>query len=151
MQPYDLPDTLRDFFATVSTLSLATVDDAHKPHAANLNFVADADVNLYWVSHPDSAHSRHLSARPDAAISTYADFTAPSEIRGLQMHGRVEPIDPADFDRVLALFLDRFPYAVQLVDRIRREQFYVLRPTWVRWIDNSINFGFKIETHWPRI
>jgi len=145
-----LHKTLLAFFQDASTLSLATVDDDGAPHAANVNFVADEDLNLYWVSHPDAAHSRHIAARPHVAITAYVPFDKPSEIRGLQAHGDAAPIAKDEFNRVFELFCQRFTYAVSFERRIREEQFYRMTPTWVRWIDHAVNFGFKVESDWPK-
>jgi len=142
-------DTLRRLFAAVPTMSIATVDDAGRPHAANVNFVADTQVNLYFVSHPDSAHSRHLAAHPHVAATAYAPFTSPAEIRGVQLHGTCAPIHRDYFNAVWTLFCRRFEYARQFEEHVRREQFYCLVPTWVRYIDNARGFGAKIETDWP--
>ncbi|QNN25179.1 pyridoxamine 5'-phosphate oxidase family protein [Planctomycetales bacterium ZRK34] len=149
MNAHQFHSTLRDFLQRVPTLCLATVDDDHNAHAANLNFVADDDLHIYWVSHPDSAHTRHHLARPRVAIAAYVPFEQPNDIRGLQAHGHVAPIDDKDFKEVFRLFREKFPYAIGFEEHIRNEQFYRFTPTWVRWIDNSINFGFKVESEWP--
>ena len=46
------------------TASLATVDDDGRPHAANIQYVHDERLRLYFVSSEDAAHSQHAAARP---------------------------------------------------------------------------------------
>ena len=142
-----LPDILRAFLADASTLGLATTDADGKPHAANLNFVEDADLNLFWVSNPESAHSRHVAARPDTAVTVYTPFERPDRIRGLQLHGRCEAVD--DFDTAWARFCAKFPYATAFEAAAREETFYRFTPSWLRWIDNTVRFRFRMETEWP--
>jgi len=140
---------LRDLLTRVPTMALATVDEHGKPHACNLNFVADDACNLYYVSHPDVAHSRHIAERPDVAGAVYPQFNGPAEIRGAQFHGVCRASDPADFDTIWPMYLAKFPYATQFEERVRAERFYCVSPTWFRTIDNSVHFGFRVESDWP--
>lgn len=146
----DLARIVPGFLETVPTIGLATVDGEGRPHAANVNFVSDDDLNLYFLSNPASAHSRHVAARERVAATAYSGFTRPDEIRGVQLHGTCELLDESRFDEVWAAFLGKFPYAEGFADLVREEErFYVLRTDWVRWIDNSVSFGFKLESDWP--
>ena len=149
MSPDDIAQTLRVFLASVGTLGLATTDEHGLPYAANVNFAADDAMNLYFVSHPDSAHARHSERRSQVAGTMYAPFTRPEDIRGVQFRGRCDPVGAGDFGRVWALYVRKFPYAVQFEDRIRTERFYRITPGWIRMIDNTIRFGYKWETDWP--
>jgi uncharacterized protein YhbP (UPF0306 family) len=145
----DLAQKLRALLAEASTLALATVDPAGHPHAANLNFVADERASLYFISHPDSDHSRHVAADPRIAAALYPPFSALNQIRGVQLRGDCRLTDLADFDRIWSLYVAKFPYGASLEQRARAERFYVVHPNWVRVIDNSVRFGFKIEANWP--
>lgn len=145
----ELLPVLRKFLAKTATMTLATVDEAGMPHAASVNFMADDDLNLYWLSKTDSAHSLHLAARPRIAAAIYAPFRLPVGIRGLQLHGRAEQMPADRFDPLWSLFCKRFIYAIPFKARAQSERFYRLTPDWLRWIDNSVRFGFKVETCWP--
>lgn len=132
-------------FGRCATLSLATVDPAGKPHAANLYFVADEPLNLHFVSDPKSAHCRHLQARPDVAATIYEPVASWQEIRGVQLHGRAAPIADDHWDAVWRLYVDRFPNVADMEPLVRKQRFYRISPTWLRWIDNTVRFGFKRE------
>ena len=149
MDQLTVVNSVRAVVNECTTLSLATVDERGGPWAANVNYAADEALNLYFISSPGSAHSRHIAARRDVAATAYAPFTRPAEIRGLQMRGRVEPIAAGEFEYVWALFLRRYPDAIAFESRARSEQFYRLAPSWLRLIDNRIHFGFKAEMDWP--
>ncbi|MHC4995432.1 MAG: pyridoxamine 5'-phosphate oxidase family protein [Planctomycetota bacterium] len=141
---------IRKTLARSKTMGLATVDDKGAPHAANVNFVADDQLNLYWLSKPDSAHSRHLAARPDIAGTAYPSYRLPNRIRGVQIHGRAEELPNDLFDTVWKIYAQKFPYAHAIKNRVRNEdRFYRLAPTWLRLIDNTIAFGFKAQINWP--
>ena len=140
-------DTARlyDLLHVCSTLALATVDPAGLPHAANLNFVADDELAIYWLSSPESAHSRHIAQQPVVAATAHPPFDRPADIRGIQLHGRAEITPPDRFDALWHAFCEKFPYAAEMEQRARTQRFYQLRPTWARLIDNAIHFGFKQE------
>ncbi len=139
------------FLATARTAGLATTDGDGFPHACNIQFVSDAGLKLYWVSSPSSAHSVNLTIRPECAITVYAHDDRAENIHGLQMHGLAEEITPQDaprwndtFDR----YTDKFAFVKsnpQLMKAVENQSFYCFAPTWLRWIDNRVRFGFKIE------
>lgn len=51
--------------------SLATVAPCGAAHGAHVYFAYAPDFELYFLSHPDSVHCRHLRANPTVAISVY--------------------------------------------------------------------------------
>ena len=150
VDPAALPGILRAFLAEVPTLSLATVDEAGRPHAANVNFVADADLNLHFLSRADSAHARHVAARPDAAVTAYAPFRTAEEIRGVQMHGVCARVGDAAFEGLWRTYVAKHAIAAQFEAMAReQESWFRFTPRWVRWIDNGVRFGFKLASDWP--
>ncbi|MEX2672626.1 MAG: pyridoxamine 5'-phosphate oxidase family protein [Phycisphaeraceae bacterium] len=139
------PEQLRRLLEQATTLSLATVDAADQPHAANVNFVGDEQLNLYWLSSPDSAHSQHLAGHPRVAATAYPPFADPAEIRGVQLHGHAVLVSADRFELLWTRFCEKFPYATGMEERARSQRFYQLTPHWARLIDNSVRFGFKQE------
>ncbi len=149
MADIDIAQSLREFLGRQSTLALATIDDAGLPHAANLYFAPDERLNLYFVSNPSSAHSRHIERHSHIAATVYEPVTMWQRIRGVQLHGHAGPIDPGEFAMVWKIYLDKFPHIAEIESTVLSQQFYVIRPNWFRWIDNAVKFGFRVETTWP--
>ena len=142
------------FLATCRTAALATVADDGSPHAANLQYVSDDRLSLYWVSSPGSAHSRHLAARPAAALAIYAHTDDPPNIHGLQLHGHAAALTPntAVYHHTLKLYLYRFTFVAndeKLKAAVTAQTFYQFTPTRLRWIDNRRGFGWKHEVDLP--
>ena len=146
----DLRSQIDAFLGRCRTASLATVGGDGRPHAANVQFVHDADLRLCWVSPPDAAHSRHIERLGRAAATVYAHADAdPATIHGVQLHGVAAPL-PADGDDVVgarALYVAKYPFVDEppfsaMLDALR---FYRLAPDWIRWIDNRRGFGWKAE------
>ncbi len=139
----------RELLAEVHVLSLATTDAEGRPHAANVYFAADERFDLYFISDPASAHGMHVAAWPTVAAAVYPEVDDHTQIRGLQLHGRVTLIPDDQWEAAWTVYLAKFPFVVQLADLAEAQQIYRLTPTWLRYIDNRIAFGFKWETDWP--
>lgn len=135
------------FLAVCRTASLATVDAAGHPHAANVQYVSDAVWRLYWVSKQAAAHSENVRAKPQAAITIYAHIDTPENIHGVQMRGMVTEADAVEAVEVLKRYETKYPFVAEepFRDAILAQQFYCFTPSWLRWIDNREHFGFKVE------
>ena len=149
MSELSIADAVRPCLQTVSTMSLATVGEDGRPHSANLYFAPDQHLNLYFVSDPGSMHSRHVAARPDVSGTVYPAVKMWQQIRGVQFHGVCELVDESEWDAVWGVYLEKFPHIAEVEGMVRSQRFYVVRPSWLRWIDNAVKFGFKVESDWP--
>jgi uncharacterized protein YhbP (UPF0306 family) len=106
------------FLSQRSTLTLATADEAGQPYAASLYFVHDDGLRLYFFSSPESRHTRHLLNRPEVAVTIHGEPWDWRTIQGLQLTGRADPA---------------------------HARLYRITPRWVRWIDNTRGFGYRVE------
>lgn len=146
----DIRNEAAVLLAQCRTASLATVDAHGRPHAANIQYVHDDQLCLYFVSGLDTEHSQHIADRPDVAITVYhPDDADPQSIRGLQLKARVEAVtDSVERGRALALYTARFPFVATdpgLSAAVEQQNFYKLTSTWLRLIDNRRGFGWKVE------
>jgi uncharacterized protein YhbP (UPF0306 family) len=145
MSPNELP-TIRGFLESQSTLALATVDTEGNPQVAPLFYVSDDALNLYWLSSADSRHSVNLMAREQVAATIYPAAWHWTEIRGLQIEGTAHLItDDALRQDVLTRYCQKFDLPSGFESIITGSGLYVLKPAWVRWLDNSVRFGYKSE------
>lgn len=140
---------ITSFLASCRTASLATLDAAVGPHAANVQYVSDDEWRLYWVSNPASRHSLDLVVDPRAAVTIYDHDDHPEHIHGLQLRGHCSVIvDKAAWDDAWELYTAKFAFIrsmPSLEQAVRQQRFYCFTPTWVRWIDNRRGFGWKVE------
>jgi uncharacterized protein YhbP (UPF0306 family) len=144
-----LRELITTLLAEHTVLTLATRhDDA--PHAVSLMY-ASRDLTLYWVSDPDTRHSRDLEmdARASVAIARqYEDYT---DIRGSQMGGIAARVDAPEEERqALDLLTAKFPFFGQLREGaaaatgpLAGAAVYRFDPEAVTYIDNSRGFGFR--------
>jgi uncharacterized protein YhbP (UPF0306 family) len=145
MSPNELP-TIRAFLESQSTLALATVDAAGNPQVAPLFYVSDDALNLYWLSSADSRHSVNLTTNARVAATIYPVAWHWTEIRGLQIEGAAHPImDETARQEILALYYQKFDLPPGFESVITDSLLYVLKPTWVQWLNNSVRFGYKSD------
>ncbi len=119
------------------------------PWAAAVFYVRD-DLRLYFVSSPRSRHGLELATSPRAAAAIHGECKAWEEIQGVQLEGRVAPVDDRALPRVRALYEARFPVAGKLGDApaailaaLARIRWYELVPEALYFLDNSRGFGHR--------
>ena len=146
MNEPDIRQVIREFLETQSTLALATVNTAGHPETAPVFYVSDDQFNLYWLSGTQVAHSLNLNAHSQASGSVYPTIWQWTDIVGLQIKGVAQAIsDERVREQILLIYLRKFQLPPSFDSLIASSTLYVLRPTWLRWVNNSVQFGYKIE------
>src|SRR3990172_9161777 len=80
------------FLQTRTPLSIAPVDRDGRPQAADLFYVADERLNLYFVSGEKSRHAMNLSRVSRAAVTVHNDTWDWRDIQGVQIEGEARGI-----------------------------------------------------------
>ncbi|MBN1680752.1 MAG: pyridoxamine 5'-phosphate oxidase family protein [Anaerolineae bacterium] len=147
-----LPDEKRpvlcEFLAQQSTMALGTagIKDG-RPQVSPVFFASDEALNLYWISSPDGRHSQNITDWNDVAAAVYADTWEWSGIKGVQIEGDATAVtDDNERQHALDVYTAKFPFVTdKFADLIEQSVIYVLRPRWLRWLDNERRFGYKQE------
>lgn len=152
-----VPERVRAFLVEHTTMTLATVGPAGEPQAAAVFYAADDRLDLYFLSSSSSRHSQNLLRDARIAATIYADGQAWQSIRGLQIEGAARPVEgplalahaartvARRYDFLRGLLGDGGEGPVALRGPVASSRFYVLRPAWIRLIDNSQGFAHKEE------
>ncbi len=155
----DLTSRVREYLARHNTMTLATVDSDGAPLAAAVFYAADEALNLIFVSSPNSRHSLNLASQPRVAATIQADNQDWRSIRGLQIEGMARPVEgAAELAHAVQVYAGRFDFLRGLLGGenagpavlrgpLASSRFYMLRPAWIRLIDNTQGFGHKEELH----
>ncbi len=146
-----------EFIETVSallrkhtTLTIATVDREAWPQAADVFYVNDDALRLYFVSGEKSRHSLNLARVSRVAVTIHNETWDWRDIQGVQIEGEARAItDPDERDRAWSLFRAKFPFVADFVDQIVRSSFYVVVPKWVRLVDNTRGLDHREELRLP--
>ena len=137
------------FLSAHHVLTIATsAGDA--AHAASLMY-AHNDFVLYWVSDPDTRHSREIEANSQVAATVAPDYTDFRAIRGLQIAGLAERLAaPREIERARILMERRYAFLRDLArgsEALRaasaKAGYYALQPKRITLIDNTRGFGHK--------
>ena len=137
---------VREFLNTQSTMALATVNANGQPETAPLFYVADDRLNLYWLSATHVRHSVNLATNSRVSATVYPAVWHWNDISGVQVEGTASLIhDERMREQILLLYLRKFQLPPEFDAAIAASSLYVLRPTWLRWVDNSVKFGHKAE------
>jgi uncharacterized protein YhbP (UPF0306 family) len=133
-----------------STFVLSTVNADGTPYATPLFYLAGDELELYWFSAASSQHSDNLTRNHSVAIALYTSTEHWKEICGIQMRGAVEKITDRKFRRdVTRRYCERFHLGQIFRVALARSSLYVVRPSWIRYIDNSKRFGYRSEITLP--
>lgn len=148
---------LKAFLQSESVLTLSVNDD-QGPWTASVLYVADEDLNLYFLS---SSSTRHIASLPEdgrIAASIYSDYKGDwLGICGVQMEADISQLDKADRVAAAARYFQRFPEVKALIDTPANEQeqrigaafakshFFRLTPTFLRFINNANGFSSRNE------
>ena len=147
---------IRQMLEAHNTISLATCSDG-KPWAASLFFASDRELNLYFVSDYRTHHARDIGAGADAVATVNTDCAEWSGVKGLQISGFVEIVDGLERMNALRHYLLKFADVKALFEapkdkdeetiaqRLKAANMYRFKPRWIRLIDNSKWFGYKLE------
>ncbi len=151
----ELRSRIAAFLAGHTTVTLATVGPDGAPAAAAVFYAADDDLALYFLSEEMTQHGRNLLADPRVAGTIQADGQDWRGIRGVQLAGVAHIAAGAEVARAAAVYGRKYAFVAALLagaegpaslaGPLARAQFWMLRPTWCRLVDNTVRFGFKEE------
>jgi nitroimidazol reductase NimA-like FMN-containing flavoprotein (pyridoxamine 5'-phosphate oxidase superfamily) len=88
---------------------LATADADGVPWATPVYFAASDDKHLYWVSSPETRHSRNISMRPTVAITIFDSQVPIGAAEAVFVEATAAPADAAERDVLLEVLNSRLP------------------------------------------
>ena len=146
MSEAETRQVIQAFLETQSTLSLATVNAEGHPESAPVFYVSDDQFNLYWLSGTSVAHSVNLNAHSRVSGNIYPAVWQWADIVGLQIKGEAQAVsDERVREQILLIYLRKFQLPPSFDAMIASSTLYMLRPSWMRWVNNIVKFGHKVE------
>lgn len=129
------------------TMVLSVALEGGGSHAAPLYFVRGDGFALYWLSSAESLHSREIARTGEAAAAVFCPSRNWAELRGVQIRGRAARVRRSR--ALVEKYKAKFALGAELDPVISRSCLYVLRPRWMRLIDNRRGFGWNMEWEFP--
>jgi uncharacterized protein YhbP (UPF0306 family) len=140
----DLKSRVPEVLEQAHLMSLATNDDGGV-WVADVIFLFDDDLNLYWMSDPEARHSVAIEKSGRAAGTITATTRSGEPNFGIQFAGVAEKIIGARHDLAVKHYAKRGkPAPAETEDVLEGDAWYVLKPTKLRLIDET-NFGFDTQ------
>ena len=139
-----LPQELVEFVRANTAMSLGTVGSEGIPTVADVFYAVGPDMSLYFVSSPRSRHAANIQRDGRVAATIRAPETLWTRIQGVQVEGQCTPLVGTESAAAYARYVATFPYVLThptLLQALGKVVLYRLTPTWVRWIDNTRDFG----------
>lgn len=122
-------------------MSLGTVDGGGV-WVADVIYIYDDALNLYWMSDPHARHSQALVQNPQMAGTITVSGQGDDNL-GIQFEGVAEKIEGARHDLALKHYAKRKKTApLETDDVLRGDSWYVLRPRKIELIYEKL-FGFE--------
>ena len=146
-------ERVKQFLASHTTLTLATVAEDGRPQAASLFFAEMEDMSLIFLSERKTRHSHNIRRDSRVAATIYADGQQWQSIQGLQLEGHCRALSGQAAQIARAVYLAKYPFIAQnkiLAAMLNLVTFYRIEPAWIRLIDNNRGFGHKEELHLQR-
>ncbi len=90
-------------------VTLATADATGKPWASPVYYTPDGYGELYWVSSPESVHSRNIAERAEVGMVVFDSQVPIGGAEAVYMAAHVELVAEHDLERCAVLYGSRFP------------------------------------------
>lgn len=88
----DIKKDLYSYLQTQFLMGLSTHGDEMWP--AIVYYIADKDLNLYFISHPDDLHAKNITINPTVTCTIYDSTQVNSGDKiGIQYRGRVKVVN----------------------------------------------------------
>ena len=166
-----LKKTALNYLKEHYTMIIATAKD--KAPWATAVFYANNGFTLYFLSNPESRHSKDVAGNPVVAVTVNEDYHDWRKIKGIQMEGKAELVTTEnEMIQAVATYVAKysftaaylkltsspFPKIAGSLDKILSRlpfvpglpmtftaKLYKITPTKVRFIDNEKSFGYHEE------
>lgn len=113
--------------------AIATVSPGSRAHISHVYFAWDDTFEVFWLSDPDSLHSRNLAKNPSAAVTVFKSaqvWGRPD--RGMQLHGTAAAVGGRVAREAERAYAARFKSYGGADDSLR---FYRFRPRTAQLFD----------------
>lgn len=103
----DLNKLIGDYLSKSKMMQVATASE-NQPWICTLYYASDENKNLYWISKPDTRHSKEIIKNSKVAVAVPVVFTSLTVV-GLQIEGEAMIVE--DFDEIkrsVKLYSDKF-------------------------------------------
>ena len=137
----DIKTLIKEVLEKGYLMSLATVDGGGI-WVADVIYIFDEDLNIYWMSHSDTRHSKAIVQQNKIAGTITANNPGEDNL-GLQFEGVAEKIEGERYDLAKKHYIRRRkPEPKEEDDVLEGDSWYVIKPSKIELIYEKL-FGFN--------
>lgn len=143
MKMVDIRERIKEVLAKTHLMSLGVVD-AQGPWVADVVFIYDDDMNIYWMSDPEARHSKAILKNNRVAGSITHSTQSKEPNFGIQFEGVAEQLEGVQFQLLIKHLAKRKhpqPDLSQAAKILDGDMWYKVTPTLIGLIDEE-NFGY---------
>ena len=148
--PTELPPQVAAYLAGHHVMTLAT-QGPQGPWASAVFYAGDG-ASLIFLSAPNTRHCRNLAQDARCAATIQEDYREWSQIKGIQLEGRVIELQGDEEKHAQRLYGEKFPVVGAVADvppaivkALAKVRWFRLVPEHFHFIDNSKGFGHRDE------
>ncbi len=148
--PTGLPPQVAAYLAGHHVMTLAT-QGPQGPWASAVFYAGDG-ASLIFLSAPNTRHCRNLAQDARCAATIQEDYREWSQIKGIQLEGRVIELQGDEEKRAQRLYGENVPVVgavadvpPAIVNALAKVRWFRLVPEHFHFIDNSKGFGHRDE------
>lgn len=137
----DIKNKIKDVLNKGYLMSLATTDD-RGVWVADVIYVSDEDLNIYWMSDPDTRHSKAIDKNNQSAGTITISNNGKEPNLGIQFSGKAKKIDGERYDLAVKHLTKRgHPKPEEGDDVLQGDSWYILCPEKFDLVDEE-NYGY---------
>ncbi len=141
MENNELKSLIKQVLEKGYLMSLATIDDGGV-WVADVIYIFDDQLNIYWMSDPDVRHSKALLKNSNVAGTITVSDQGEKNL-GIQFEGMAEKLEGPRFDLAVKHYSKRKkPAPKEADDVLQGDSWYCLKPRKIELINEEL-FGFK--------
>ncbi len=103
----DLDAVARGIIEADPYMTLGTADGSGRPWVTPVYFACEGYTDFYWVSSPESRHSRNISARPEVAIVVFDTHSPIGEGQAVYVAATAAEATGETLDRGIRVYSER--------------------------------------------
>jgi uncharacterized protein YhbP (UPF0306 family) len=105
----DLTTIAKDTIDSTLYMVLGTSDEAGQPWVSPVYFTASKYKEFYWISSPETKHSRNIAKRPQVSIVIFNSQVPVGKAQAVYMSAAAAELTGSDLEPGLVTYNGRFP------------------------------------------
>jgi uncharacterized protein YhbP (UPF0306 family) len=107
-QQKDLPAMAKTIIDSTLYMVLGTADEAGQPWVSPVYFTASNYREFYWISSPETKHSRNIAQRSQISIVIFNSQVPVGKAQAVYMSAAAEELTGSELERGLIVYNGRF-------------------------------------------